>query len=143
MPKEKNWVRLFLINYAVIPAVIIIIALVIGAFFLPTTDNLQEIMQHRAVLAFLLALLVLFLLWVVVQFAIAVTFIVLSKKLDVIAPSIIIAALACTVILAYAVPYISPVLLFKIFSIAFLAYLIAAGYSYNRLKIKELVKHVK
>lgn len=143
MQKEKNWMRLFLINYALIPAIIIIIALVIGAFFLPTTDNIQEIVQHKAPLAVLLVLLILFLVWATVQFAIAVTFIMLSKKLDVIAPSIVIAALACAVILAYAVPYVSPVLLLKIFSIAFLAYLIAVGYSYNRLKIKELARHAR
>jgi len=143
MPKEKNWMRLFLLNYAAIPAIIIIIALVVGAFFLPTTGNMQEIMQHKAPLAVLIVLFILFLLWAMVQFAIAVTFIVLSKKIDVIAPSIIIAALACAVILAYAVPYISPVLLLKIFSIAFLAYLIAVGYSYDRLKIKEFAKYIR
>lgn len=143
MQKEKKWVRLFLVNYAAIPSIIIIIAIIIGAFSLPTTGSMQEIMQHKTVLAVLLVLLILFLLWAVAQVAIAVTFIVLSKKLDVIAPSIIIAALACAVILAYAVPYISPVLLLKIFSIAFLAYLIAVGYSYDRLKIKEFAKYIR
>lgn len=143
MKKEKKSTRLFLINYAFIPAIIFIIAIVIGAFFLPNTENIQEIIKHKAVLIALFILLILFLLWAVIQVAIAVTFIVLSKKLDIIAPSIIIAALAGAVILAYAVPYISPVLLLKIFSIAFLAYLIAVGYSYNRLKIKELAMHIK
>ena len=143
MQKEKKWVKIFLINYAAIPASIIILALVVGAFFLPATENIQELVQHKAPLAVLGVLLISFLLWAVVQFAIAITFIVLSKKLDIIAPSIIIAALATAMILAYAVPYISPVLLLKIFSIASLAYLIAVGYSYNRLKIKEFAKHAR
>lgn len=143
MQKERKRLNIFLVNYAAIPASIIIIALVVGAFFLPTTDSMQEITQHKVPLAVLLVLFTLFLLWAVVQFAIAVTFIVLSKKLDVIAPSIVIAALACAFILAYAVPYISPVLLFKLVSIAFLAYLIAVGYSYNRLKIQELARHAR
>ena len=90
-----------------------------------------------------LTLVAVLLLWVVTQVMLTVGFIVLKKDIKTITPSFVVTGLAIAVTLISAVPYISSANMLKIFSISFLAYLVAAGYSYKTLKIKEMARYIR
>lgn len=141
MKKVKRKLTLFLVNYALIPLILIAGIITIFAFLIPGQGNIQEAVMASWPIAITLTILFnAFFLWAIAQAITTIVFLFMGKKIDVIAPSIIIAGLVIATILMMAVPYVSPDIFIKILSIALLAYIMAVGYSYKRLKIKLLAK---